>query len=329
MTVYCYAYIDTQGFFPSAKMQDAPTIHYKNHDVGNIWLTVTNFGFLGNGGEWKIYGKKFPSCEFPGGSGAEYLFMGAIWVGILIQTSDTTADTLVSVGADGWLRENEFWPTSADSDTIYERSIRDDWWGDAVSEQDFLMAYKDDFIDGYSPAAHIPLGMRIEQTDYAWSYAYNRDYVFLKFDIINERNETLKFVYVGFFIDGDVGPWGPDYQYEKAIDDITGFRRWRNNCDTLWGPDYYDKNGCSITGMRKTNNPAELTNLAWAADFDGDKEPDPCLPNHPLHNDWPVSADGVTGIRLLSPHPEDVSYNWWISNIKDELDWGPTRPSGD
>jgi hypothetical protein len=325
--VYGYAYIDYTEDPHTNPLRAMPRTQYKYHDVGNIWLTVTNFGFFGNSGTWKIYGENFPSCEFPGGSHADYLFQGALWIGAIIQTTDTTADTLVSVGADGWAWDNEFWPTSADSDTIYVKSTRDPDDSTAVSEQDFLMAYTDDFVPNASPAAHIAMGLRVEQTDYAWSYTYNQDFVFIKFDILNIGNYPLSSLYFGLYIDGDVGPWGPDYEYDKSQDDITGFRKWRDNSDTLWGAYYYDADGVSIEGTPKIDDPSELINLAWLADFDGDKEPDPGLPAHPLHREYPVSADGATGTRILFPPPEIVSFNWWISNASDEKDWGPSIPS--
>ncbi|TES93855.1 MAG: hypothetical protein E3J87_01435, partial [Candidatus Cloacimonadota bacterium] len=81
---YSYAYIDSsQPPYIGPQMGSKPTTQYKFHDVGNIWLTVANFGFFGNCGTWKIYGKNFPSCEFPGGSHADYLFQGALWIGAI------------------------------------------------------------------------------------------------------------------------------------------------------------------------------------------------------------------------------------------------------
>ncbi|MCL1826624.1 MAG: hypothetical protein FWG20_01155 [Candidatus Cloacimonetes bacterium] len=48
------------------------------HNVGNIWLRVSNYGFFGHGSganpEW-------PSLEYPGGSGVDYLYQGALWFG--------------------------------------------------------------------------------------------------------------------------------------------------------------------------------------------------------------------------------------------------------
>jgi hypothetical protein len=47
------------------------------HDVGNIWLRVSNFGFFGSGN----HRPQWPSLEYPGGSGIDYLYMGAVWFG--------------------------------------------------------------------------------------------------------------------------------------------------------------------------------------------------------------------------------------------------------
>jgi hypothetical protein len=326
---YCFAYVEFKDEFPlKAMMGSTPTLQYKYHDVGYMWLTVTNFGVFGNAGSWKINGENFPSGEFPGGSKKEYLYMGALWIGMVVETSDTTRDTLVSVGADGWRWENEFWPTFADSDTIIERTTRGTMLpNNAVSEQDFLMAYSDDFIDGFSPSQHIPAGIRIEQKNYSWSYAYNRDFVFLLFDIINESDMQFNDLFFGFFVDPDVGPWGPDYSYWKAGDDIVGFRKWKDNSDTLWGSHYYTGDAFHLIGYRKTDDLSECINLVWAADFDGDKEPDPQLPDNPLYG-FPIAADGASGMRVLSPQNTEISFNWWISHWKPEFDWGPTKPSG-
>ena len=47
------------------------------HDVGNIWLRVSNYGFFGSGNERP----QWPSLEYPGGSGIDYLYMGSLWFG--------------------------------------------------------------------------------------------------------------------------------------------------------------------------------------------------------------------------------------------------------
>ncbi len=49
----------------------------KWHDVGNIWLRVSNYGFFGSGSNRP----QWPSLEYPGGSGIDYLYQGALWFG--------------------------------------------------------------------------------------------------------------------------------------------------------------------------------------------------------------------------------------------------------
>lgn len=317
-------------FISRTYLQDAPTTDFKYHDVGKMWLNVTNLSLIGNFGRWKIDGENYPSCEYPGGSKADYLYMGALWIGTVSPTSDTTADTLVSAGTDGWSSWTEFWATPADSDTIRIRSNlitsphHDD---DAVSEQDFIVTYSDAFVENASPSSHHPIGIEIRQYDYAWSYAYYEDFVFIRYNIINTKYYPLQDIYVGLFIDGDVGPWGPDYQWWKSHDDICGFRQWQDNSNNRWPADYYDKDGNSIAYRYKTNDPSQYINLAWIADFDGDKEPDPHLPDHPLYH-WPITADGATGLRLIDPLPEKISFNWWFSHRDAGRDWGPADLPG-
>ncbi len=50
----------------------------KYHNVGNIWLRVSNYGFFGSG---DANNPRWPSLEYPGGSGVDYLYQGALWFG--------------------------------------------------------------------------------------------------------------------------------------------------------------------------------------------------------------------------------------------------------
>ena len=47
-------------------------------DIGNIGITITNFGTYGHG---FVLWPDQPSCEFPLGSGIEHLFDGGLWIG--------------------------------------------------------------------------------------------------------------------------------------------------------------------------------------------------------------------------------------------------------
>ncbi|MBI9030504.1 hypothetical protein JEZ13_00675 [bacterium] len=131
-------------FLNAASVDPTPTKQFdltKYHDVGNIWLRVSNYGFFGSGSDIT---PQYPSLEYPGGSGIDYLYQGALWFGAkkirrnatgeklywvnnnpYVQGMDVIAeselpadysglgvvlDTLVSVGFDGDMGLNEFLP---------------------------------------------------------------------------------------------------------------------------------------------------------------------------------------------------------------------------
>ncbi len=48
------------------------------HNVGNIWMRVSNYGFFGSGDDIQ---PQWPSLEYPGGSAIDYLYQGALWFG--------------------------------------------------------------------------------------------------------------------------------------------------------------------------------------------------------------------------------------------------------
>ncbi|MGC9361610.1 MAG: hypothetical protein ACP5F3_01650, partial [Candidatus Syntrophosphaera sp.] len=83
------------------------------HDVGNIWLRVSNYGFFGSGDDVV---PQYPSLEYPGGSGIDYLYQGALWFGAKKYRRDSAGRKLywiaqnpgadstgtIAEGADGW-----------------------------------------------------------------------------------------------------------------------------------------------------------------------------------------------------------------------------------
>lgn len=102
-----------------AVMADKPTPSKKFdlsrwHNVGNIWLRVSNYGFFGSGDDVV---PQYPSLEYPGGSGVDYLYQGALWFGAkkyrrntagkklfwIAQTPSADSSQVVAEGDPGWL----------------------------------------------------------------------------------------------------------------------------------------------------------------------------------------------------------------------------------
>ncbi|MDD2890952.1 MAG: hypothetical protein PHE49_10005 [bacterium] len=91
------------------------------------------------------------------------------------------------------------------------------------------------------------VGVRIEQRTYSWNYAYNESYIYLNWKIRNMTEDTLKDVYLGYFMDNDIG--------QSSNDPASGCK------DELIG---YDTSYVSEFGRRM--------DLGYTYDIDG-KEP--------------------------------------------------------
>ncbi|KPJ52638.1 hypothetical protein AMJ39_07415, partial [candidate division TA06 bacterium DG_24] len=316
------------GSLLASSMLADPNTERIDHEVGELWLTVTNWGFFGS-----EYDLNWNSCIFPAYSNTCYLFWGGLWLGSI----NEQGDTLVSTGCEGWAGPHyELYPGPLDGiddykDEMAERSIRPTsphYDTAAISEQDFVAYYNDTGTAATWPAYvgpdHEPLGLEITQRSYAWSYSYSQDFVIFDFWLKNIGGDTLRALYMGLYLDADCGHFG-EY-WDKAQDDVTGFRRWRDLSDTLWpdGTTFYSQlnpqlnpGGIDVSGQGKTESPAEVINVAWIADASGFSRPD----------NWPTPD--VTGTRVLrTPNPNlTTSYNWWYSNINADEDWGPSDPT--
>ena len=291
-----------------------PAYCVTDHRIGNLVLAVTNFGQIGTATVYDLErspdcftGGLAVPCEFPKGSGTRYLYAGALWVGAVVGR-----DTLVSVGLDGWHGNREFNPDIPPFGNMQRQSTLDRQGPDfdqALSEEDIIAVYTDTFTSGVPDLMddvldnrpHRPLRIEITQRSYAWSYSYAEDFVLFDFSIKNIGKETLHYVYMGLYVDGDVSketaPGGLNPGF--VDDDICGFLRaspWkRGNCE--W-PD--------------------TVNLAWIADNDGDFDKEG--PDY-------IPVPSITGVRVVRT-PSDslwLSFNWWVSNGLPTKDFGPQK----
>jgi len=180
-------------------------------NVGNIGITVTNFGTIGHGfGLWP----EQPNCEYPIGSGIEHLFDGGLWIGAYRSNDENGSGRVgpfVTTGAvDASSVSNRgggFEYTNSVSSLVKERSSLIDsryFSPYAVSHQDLLMEFTDSnrtLSNGELIVDHVPLGVVVNQECYAWNYPFADFFVIFNYWIKNTSDKYLDSVYVGLWND--------------------------------------------------------------------------------------------------------------------------------
>lgn len=84
----------------------------KYHNSCRMWLRCSNFGFIGSGDD---VSPRWPSLEYPGGSGVDYLYQGSLWIGAKKYRRNaagtklywatyppTNVTSVIEEGASGW-----------------------------------------------------------------------------------------------------------------------------------------------------------------------------------------------------------------------------------
>jgi hypothetical protein len=184
---------------------------YAHLQTGTVWTTFDCFGVYGYPYAKAPYGP-IKSFEYPAGSGTEYLYGGALWVGGIVD-----GDTLVSVGMDGWKDVNEFRPTSQDGNHGTIDSI-----GYALDYS--LRALFTDTITsgtGLDPytGPHKPLPIRVAIHAHHMQTPPANDFVIYDLMLTNIGNRTIEKGWVGIMMDCDVGH---NTIQDRFVDDIAG-----------------------------------------------------------------------------------------------------------
>lgn len=195
-----------------SKTVDDDNSHYT--DVGEIGLTITNFGTFGNG---FVSWPDQPSCEYPLGSGIEHISDGALWIGGFIANDSLgrgSTGPYVTTGAvdasSVASRGGGFEFTNAKGSDIVERSSLTDsryYSPNAISHQDFVMDYTDTntvLLNGETIVGHNPLGLAIHEETYTWDYPFADFFVIINYTIKNVSKKYIDSVYVGLYADIDV-----------------------------------------------------------------------------------------------------------------------------
>ncbi|HEY3294773.1 MAG TPA: T9SS type A sorting domain-containing protein [bacterium] len=209
----------------------------------DMWVNFTNYGYMGNDGPGMMTALDdpcspnpwAPQCEMPGGSSQQYLFQAGLWIGAKVDVGGNYIPR-VSTATDGWLNPAimEFWPGEGPENGINERSRLDtvDCFGqnvhsesasadhelvavytDTLSDQQYV---SDDPVDG----PHRPLGVKVTQISGDMRPSGCSHIYWLHYVIENIGSSTLRDMYVGQYVDGDVGR---SDMLNQHVDDLTGF----------------------------------------------------------------------------------------------------------
>ncbi|KXK05888.1 MAG: fibronectin type III domain-containing protein [Chlorobi bacterium OLB4] len=177
-------------------------------NIGNISLTVTNYGTIGNG---FVNFPSQPSCQYPINSGIEHLFLGGLWVGGVKngQTYVTTAAVDVTTGN----RNVGFEFTNAPGSGILHRSNLQTspfFRPDAISAQDFVTDFFDTnlTVNGTVIQEHEPLGIKVLLETYAYDLNFANSFVILNYRIVNigykGNTDPIDSIYIGLWADAVV-----------------------------------------------------------------------------------------------------------------------------
>lgn len=224
-------------------------INNKFTNVGNIGLTVTNYGTIGNG--FSNFPNQ-PSCQYPLSSGIENLFIGGIWIGGVKDGNITVTTAAVDVSTANRTEGFEF--TNAPNSTIAERSslqTSPNYRPDAVSHQDFVTEFFDTNLtsNGTVIQNHIPVGYKVLLETYCYNFNFANNWVILNYKIVNigYRGNTspVDSIYVGLWCDGvvrntNITPPGGSAFYSKGADGYDSAYRMAYEYDYNGDPGFTD-----------------------------------------------------------------------------------------
>ncbi|MDZ7391766.1 MAG: hypothetical protein ONB25_02550 [candidate division KSB1 bacterium] len=212
------------------------------HNVGNLGLTVTNYGLLGQG--YQVALKEQPSCQYKLHSRLdkeriEHFSYAGLWVGG-IGGAQGEQKTLVSTAiVDGVFQYGEagfeFTTSPDEADTVRERSTiitSPHFHPAAISHQDFLCDFTDRNVrvpgTQIEILEHTPLGIDVHLESYAWNYSFADAFVILNYTIKNVSRYPIERVYVGLWVDASVANMNYTSRYEPGggftwYDNLNGF----------------------------------------------------------------------------------------------------------
>jgi len=278
-----------------------PDIFNLYTSVGQLGLTVTNFGILGNG--WnQIDGKIQPSCQYKQHTeilreNVEHFSFAGLWIGGIVngqrRVSTSIVDGVFESGQEGFeffansdvTIRSSISSTSQDSMAQYYSPL-------AVSHQDFILDFKDygvSVTDNLGIPNHVPLGIDIHLESYAWNFSFADAFVILNYTITNASPDTIRDMYVGYWVDASVA----NMNYTDIYTPGGGFT-WYDNLD----------------GFDRSVDAAGFTrDIAYQYDADGD-------------DGWAESYIGFTALGSTVPRTHfDTHYQQWVWTNSNNTDY--------
>ena len=231
------------------KVQTAADEYDKYTSVGNLGLTITNYGILGNGWNRMEDGSINPSCQYKqyteiAREQIEHFSYCGLWIGGIVngqrRVSTAIVDGVFESGDEGFelfanspiIIQSSISSTTQDSMAKYYSPY-------AVSHQDMITDFKD---YGDSPGdnlgiqGHSPLGLDIHMESYAWNYSYADAFVILNYTFRNASNDTIKDLYAGIWADPSIANFNYTDKYTPGggftwYDNLNGFDESKDNAE--------------------------------------------------------------------------------------------------
>ncbi len=213
----------------------------KYTSVGNLGLTITNFGILGNGWNRMEDGSIHPSCQYKqktqiAREQIEHFSYAGLWVGGIVngerRVSTSIVDGVFDSGSEGFefISENQIIIRSSISSTNQD-SMAQYYSPEAVSHQDMLAHFKDygeSSADGFNIPNHNPLGLDVYLESYSWNYSYADAFVILNYTFENSSADTIKDIYAGIWADPSIANFNYTDYYTPGggftwYDNLNGF----------------------------------------------------------------------------------------------------------
>ncbi len=211
-------------------------------NVGELQVNITNWGLIGSRYSDLTTYADAPSGQWPAGSGIEYLYAAGLWIGAKVNESPRVStgqpeaelrpladiESTIYEARDGRVVRPPGNPgvhglrppsSGADDDHDGRRDEeilngRDDD-GDGLIDEDFAQVgdqmmvctmYDNTRLAGEIYPDHQPLGVRVVQKSYAWESPDYDDFVVLDYTITNVSPVQLEDIYIGYYVDCDIGP---------------------------------------------------------------------------------------------------------------------------